>query len=137
MPVYLIGECIDLKSVKCNTDTRHKIVNLNSAVLCTVYIKSCSHEVAKHRSGVICQFQMTVPPLATTLRKMVTQSVRMGNTHACSLRTRKRQYTNPMSTFVSPKTFQSNKSANKPVGDRDHDVLGMGSFWGIFFLSDE
>jgi hypothetical protein len=21
---------------------------------------------------------------------------------------------------------------NKPVGDRDHEVLGMGSFWGIY-----
>jgi hypothetical protein len=30
------------------------------------YIKSCSHEVAKHKSGVICQFHLTVPPLATT-----------------------------------------------------------------------
>jgi hypothetical protein len=46
-----------------------------------VYIKSCSHEVAKHKSGVIYRFHMTVPPLATT-RKMVTQSVRMGNAHA-------------------------------------------------------
>jgi hypothetical protein len=45
----------------------------------SVYIKSCSHEVAKHKSGVICRFHLTVPPLATTLRKMVTQSVRMGN----------------------------------------------------------
>jgi hypothetical protein len=34
--------------------------------------------VAKHKSGVICQFHLTVPPLATTLRKMVSQSVRMG-----------------------------------------------------------
>jgi hypothetical protein len=34
-------------------------------------IKSCSHEVAKHKSGVICQFHLTVPHLATTLRKMV------------------------------------------------------------------
>jgi hypothetical protein len=43
-----------------------------------VYIISCSHEVAKHKSGVICRYHLTVPPLATTLRKMVTQSVRMG-----------------------------------------------------------
>jgi hypothetical protein len=42
---------------------------------------------------------------------MVTQSVRMGNAHAGSLRIRRRQYTNPMSKFVSYKTFQSNKSA--------------------------
>jgi hypothetical protein len=49
-------------------------------------IKSCSHEVAKHKSGVICQFHQTVPPLATTLMKMVTQSVRMGNAHAGPLR---------------------------------------------------
>jgi hypothetical protein len=77
------------------------------------YIKSCSHEVAKHKSvgGVICQFHLTVPPLATTLRKMVTQSVQMGNAHAGSLRNRRRPYTNPMSKFVSPKTFQSDKSA--------------------------
>jgi hypothetical protein len=47
-----------------------------------LYIKSCSHEVAKHKLGVICRFHLTVPPLATTLRKMVTQSVRMGNAHA-------------------------------------------------------
>jgi hypothetical protein len=40
-----------------------------------VYIKSCSHGVAKHKPGVMCQFHLTVPPLATTLRKMVTQSV--------------------------------------------------------------
>jgi hypothetical protein len=76
-----------------------------------VYIKLCSHEVAKHKSGVICRFHLMVPALATTLRKMVTQSVRMGNAHAWSLRTRRRQYTNPMSKLVSPKTFQSNKSA--------------------------
>jgi hypothetical protein len=72
------------------------------------YIKSCSHEVAKHKSRVMCQFLL---PLATTLREMVTQSVRMGNAHAGSLRIRRRQYTNPMSKFVSPKAFQSNKSA--------------------------
>jgi hypothetical protein len=77
----------------------------------SVYIKSCSREVAKHKSGVICQFHLTVQPLATTLRKMVTQSVRMGNAHAGSLLTRRRQYTNPMSKLVSPKTFQSNKNA--------------------------
>jgi hypothetical protein len=52
-----------------------------------INIKSCSHEVAKHKSGVICQFHLTLPPLATTLRKMVAQSVRMGNAHAGSLRT--------------------------------------------------
>jgi hypothetical protein len=67
--------------------------------------------MAKHKSRVICQFHLTVPPLATTLRKMVTQYVRMGNAHAGPLRTRRRQYTNPMSKFVSPKTFQSNKIA--------------------------
>jgi hypothetical protein len=67
--------------------------------------------VANHKSGVTCQFHLTVPPLATTLKKMVTQSVRMGNAHAGSLRIRRRQYTNPMSKFLSPKTFQSNKSA--------------------------
>jgi hypothetical protein len=39
----------------------------------------------KHKSGVICLFHLTVPPLATTLRKMATQSVRMGT---------QRQYTN-------------------------------------------
>jgi hypothetical protein len=33
-----------------------------------IYIKLCSHEVAKNKSGVICQFHLTVPPLATTLR---------------------------------------------------------------------
>jgi hypothetical protein len=38
--------------------------------------------LAKHKSGVIYRFHLTVPPLATTLRKMVTQSVRMGNAHA-------------------------------------------------------
>jgi hypothetical protein len=27
-----------------------------------VYIKSCSHEVAKHKSGVICRFHPMVPP---------------------------------------------------------------------------
>jgi hypothetical protein len=48
-----------------------------------------------------------------TLRKMVTQCELMGNAHAGSLRTRRRQYTNPMSKFVSPKTYQSNKSAKK------------------------
>jgi hypothetical protein len=42
---------------------------------------------------------------------MVTQSVRMGNAHAGSLRTRRRQYTNPMFKLVSPKTFQSDKTA--------------------------
>jgi hypothetical protein len=47
--------------------------------------------VAKHKSGVIYRFLLTLPPLATTLRKMVTQSVRMGNAHAGSLRTRRRQ----------------------------------------------
>jgi hypothetical protein len=62
------------------------------------YIKLCSHEVANHKSGVICRFHLTVP-------------VRMGNAHAGSLRTRRRQYTNPMSKLISPKTFQSNKSA--------------------------
>jgi hypothetical protein len=35
----------------------------------------------------------------------------MGNAHAGSLRSRRRQYTNPMSKFVCPKTFQSDKSA--------------------------
>jgi hypothetical protein len=28
-----------------------------------LYIKSCSHEVAKHKSGVIYRFHLTVPPL--------------------------------------------------------------------------
>jgi hypothetical protein len=44
--------------------------------------------VAKHKSGVtvIYRFHLTVPPLATTLRKMVTQSVRMGNAHAITPR---------------------------------------------------
>jgi hypothetical protein len=49
--------------------------------------------------------------IATTLRKMAMQSVQMGNAYAGSLHTRRRQYTNPMSKFVSPKTFQSNKNA--------------------------
>jgi hypothetical protein len=49
------------------------------------YIKSCSHEVAKHKSGVY----------------MVTQSVRMRNAHAGPLRIKRRQYTNPMSKFLT------------------------------------
>jgi hypothetical protein len=92
----------------------HWVTDASCRTMFTLYIiKSCSHEMAKHKSGVICQFHLTVPPLATTLRKKVAQSVRMGNTHAGSLRIRISQYTNPMamSKFVSPKTFQSNKSA--------------------------
>jgi hypothetical protein len=37
---------------------------LISSLICwkiLIYIKSCSHEVAKHKSGVICQFHLTVP----------------------------------------------------------------------------
>jgi hypothetical protein len=30
------------------------------------YIKSCSHKVAKHKSGVIYRFHLTVPPLVST-----------------------------------------------------------------------
>jgi hypothetical protein len=33
-----------------------------------------------------------------------------GERHAGSLRTRRREYADPMSKLVSPKTFQSNKS---------------------------
>jgi hypothetical protein len=72
-----------------------------------LYIKSCSHEVAKHKSGVICQFHLTVPPLATTLRKMVSN----GERPRWLTPYQKTSNTNPMSKFVSPKTFQSNKSA--------------------------
>jgi hypothetical protein len=46
------------------------------------YIKSFSHEVAKHKSGVICQFHLTMSDgitfshiVTTFIRKMVMQSV--------------------------------------------------------------
>jgi hypothetical protein len=46
-----------------------------------------------------------------------------GNAHAGSLRTRRSPYTNPMSKLVSPKTFQSNKSAKNLKNTSD--ILGL------------
>jgi hypothetical protein len=88
---------LDTRITRVAPDVRSVLHSMGYVLVSTVYIKSCSHEVAKHKSGEICQFHLTAPPSATTLRKMVMQSVRMGNAHAGSLRTRRRQYTNPMS----------------------------------------
>jgi hypothetical protein len=59
---------------------------------------------------------MPIPSDGTTFSHNIKEDANairtnMGHDHAGSLRTRRRQYANPVSKFASPKTFQSNKSA--------------------------
>jgi hypothetical protein len=52
-------------SVSCSgTETEVALQDLKGEASAKphVYIKSCSHEVAKHKSGVIYRFHLTVPP---------------------------------------------------------------------------